>query len=160
MRTPHPAAPLDGSARRRDRLSRHTSPAVQPKTPTSRGFEVAVTPERVHVARIRRITVAHLRLWALSDALAEDVRLVVSELVTNAVEHGKGTVSLRVRHTPSLLRIEVTDESPAPAQLQSADGEDLSGRGLFLVAAVSSDWGVSRDGRTIWADFRIPAGRP
>ncbi|MFF2852455.1 ATP-binding protein [Streptomyces sp. NPDC058001] len=128
---------------------------AQPTTPTSRCFAVAMTPDRVRVARIRRIAVAHLRLWAVPDALTEDVRLVVSELVTNSVEHGHGTVVLRMRHTGSRLRIEVTDENPAPAQLQDADDEGVCGRGLFLVASLADAWGVSDDGRTTWAAFTL-----
>lgn len=130
-------------------------PAAQPKTLTSRGFEVAMAPDRVRVTQIRRITVAHMRLWAVPTPLAEDVRLVVSELVTNAVEHGQGTVLLRMRRTDSQLRIEVTDENSAPAQLQNAGEEGLCGRGLFLVAFLADMWGVSDDGRTTWAAFAL-----
>ncbi|MFJ6566760.1 ATP-binding protein [Streptomyces sp. NPDC091292] len=133
-------------------------PAAEPKTPTSRGFEVAMAPHRVGIAQIRRIAVAHLRLWSVPAPLTEDVRLVVSELVTNSVEHGHGTVVLRIRHTGTQLRVEVTDENPAPAQLQDADDEDLCGRGLFLVAALADTWGVSDDGRTTWAAFALTGG--
>lgn len=134
-------------------------PAAQPKALTARGFEVAMAPDPARVAQIRRITVRLMRLWAVPAALAEDVRLVVSELVTNAIEHGHGTVRLRMRHTGSQLRIEVTDDNPAPAQLCAAKDDDMSGRGLFLVDAFSWNWGVSNDCKSTWATFRIPEGR-
>jgi serine/threonine-protein kinase RsbW len=130
-------------------------PAAQPKTLTSRAFEVAMAPDRVRVAQIRRIAVAHMRLWSVPTPLAEDVRLVVSELVTNSIEHGQGAVLLRMRRTDSRLRVEVTDENSAPAQLQHAEDEGLCGRGLFLVASLAAAWGVSDDGRTTWAAFAL-----
>ncbi|MFF5567690.1 ATP-binding protein [Streptomyces sp. NPDC012623] len=132
--------------------------STKPKTPRSRAFEVAMTPDRVRVAQIRRIAVAHMRLWAVPTPMAEEARLVVSELVTNAIEHGRGAVLLRMRHTDDKLRIEVTDENPAHAQLQEADREDLCGRGLFLVASLADVWGVSGNGRTTWAAFSLARG--
>lgn len=131
------------------------SPTAQPKTLTSRGFEVAMAPDRVHVAQIRRIAVAHMRLWDVPGPQAQDVRLVASELVTNSVEHGRGTVVLRMWLAGGQLHVEVTDESPVRAQLQDADDEDLSGRGLFLVASLADAWGVSTDGYTTWATFNV-----
>ncbi|MEE1797525.1 ATP-binding protein [Streptomyces sp. JV176] len=115
-----------------------------------------MAPDRFRVAQIRRIAVAHMRLWAVPAPLVEDGQLVVSELVTNSIEHGHGAVLLRMRRTESQLRIEVTDENSAPAQLRHADDEDLCGRGLFLVASLADVWGVSRDGRTTWASFTLP----
>ncbi|MFD6989394.1 ATP-binding protein [Streptomyces sp. NPDC059943] len=127
---------------------------------TSRVFEVVVEPDRVRVAQIRRITMAFMRLWDVPAPLADDVQLVVSELVTNAVEHGHGSVGMRIRNTGSELSIEVTDENTAPARLRTAGDEDVCGRGLFLVAVLTREWGVSDDGRTTWCTFRLPTGRP
>ncbi|MEU9748341.1 ATP-binding protein [Streptomyces niveus] len=140
----------------------HATAAAPPaaKPLTSRAFEVVVEPDRVRVAQIRRITSAFMRLWDVPDPLAEDVRVVVSELVTNGIEHGHGTVGLRVRNTGSELSVEVIDDNPAPAQLRTVDDDDVCGRGLFLVAVLSKEWGVSDDGRTTWCAFRLPLGRP
>ncbi|WP_247197181.1 ATP-binding protein [Streptomyces sp. GESEQ-35] len=94
---------------------------------------------------MRRITRAQLRHWDLTT-LADDATLVVSELVTNAIKHGRGTpVGVRVRRSVYELRIEVTDGSPTPARLRSAGMADESGRGLLLVAAIAKEWGVSPD---------------
>ncbi|MFF2845553.1 ATP-binding protein [Streptomyces sp. NPDC058001] len=76
-------------------------------------------------------------------------------MVTNSVEHGQGAVALWMRHTDDELRIEVTDENSAPAQLQDAADEDVCGRGLFLVASLAGAWGVGDDGRTTWAAFTL-----
>ncbi|MFJ6565940.1 ATP-binding protein [Streptomyces sp. NPDC091292] len=113
--------------------------------------------DRLRPGQARRVVRARLRHWGL-DGLVETAQLVTSELVTNAVEHGHGTVTLRMRHTGGELHIEVTDENPAPAQLQHADDGDLCGRGLFLVAALADAWGVSDDGHTTWAAFTLAGG--
>ncbi|MEU0447574.1 ATP-binding protein [Streptomyces tendae] len=108
-------------------------------------------PAGVHVAQARRTTVTVLRQWSLSDGLIEDARLVVSELVSNAITHGSGDVRLRLRHHNHELRIRVTDESTAPARRRRAGSSDLGGRGLHLVARLSLRWGVTDGGRTTYA---------
>ncbi|MGW8375997.1 ATP-binding protein [Streptomyces sp. ODS28] len=134
--------------------------AAQPLPQTSRAFEVAFAPARPRVGHMRRITRAYLGLWDVASPVAEDVVLAVSELVTNAVEHGWGDVALRVQHTDETLRVTVTDGSPAPANLRSADDDDDSGRGLLLVAVLAHKWGIGDNGRTTWCEFRAPASRP
>ncbi|MFI5662242.1 ATP-binding protein [Streptomyces sp. NPDC051684] len=114
-------------------------------------------PVGVYVPRARRTTAAVLRQWSLPDALVEDARLVVSELVSNAITHGSGDVRLRLRHDNHELRILVTDDSTAPARRRRAGAEDLNGRGLHLVACLSLRWGVADGGRTTYAV--IPALR-
>ncbi|MEV6424735.1 ATP-binding protein [Streptomyces sp. NPDC051662] len=127
------------------------SETAKPRPVTPRCFDVAMSPARARASQARRLTIAFMRLWGLPESLGDDVRVVVSELVTNGIEHGYGTVGLRVRHTDDELRIEVTDENSAPARLQDADGEDVCGRGLVLVASLADAWGVSDNGRTTWA---------
>ncbi|GAB3177428.1 ATP-binding protein [Streptomyces incanus] len=126
-----------------------TAPAECPLT--SRVFEMVMEPAGVHVSQARRTTVTVLRQWSLPDALAEDARLVVSELVSNAITHGSGDVRLRLRHDNHELRIWVTDESTAPARRRRAGASDLGGRGLYLVACLSLRWGVADSGRTTYA---------
>lgn len=124
------------------------------------GFAVAFTPDECLVAHIRKITTEYLRLSRVPEPAAENVVLAVSELVTNAIQHGHGAVALKVVRSAGTLRVEVTDGNPSPARLGSADDDALSGRGLFLVAVLAHDWGVSDDGRMTWCDFRFPSGRP
>ncbi|GGZ93194.1 ATP-binding protein [Streptomyces bluensis] len=126
---------------------------------TALGFAVAFTPDRARVGRMRRITAAHLRLWKVCEPTAENIVLAVSELVANAIEHGCGDMGLTVLYACEEIRVEVTDGNPAPAKLTFADDEDVSGRGLFLVAVLARKWGVSEDGKTTWCVFRVPARR-
>ncbi|MFD9206603.1 ATP-binding protein [Streptomyces sioyaensis] len=136
------------------------APASTKQRPlVSRAFEVATSPDPRYVSGIRHDTAVVLRQWDVPPTLAYDVVLVVSELVANAIEHGLGGVSLRVGLADGDLRIEVSDDSPDPARLRAAGDYDVSGRGLFLVAALALDWGVSANCKTTWATFRLPAGR-
>lgn len=130
-----------------------------PRCSSWRAFEVSFEPDPACVGRIRRITAAFLALWNVRGRLAEDIVLVVSELVTNALVHGKGSVRLRVHHLRNELRIEVTDGSSAPAKRRPVNDDDASGRGLFLVSVLTRTWGTSDDGRTTWCLVRAPARR-
>lgn len=123
-------------------------------------FAVAFTPDECRVAHMRKIAAAHLRLWRVPKPTSENVILAVSELVTNGIQHGHGAVGLKAVCSDGVLRVEVTDGNPSPAQLTTAEDDDLSGRGLYLVSVLARNWGVSDDGHTTWCDFRLSSGRP
>ena len=96
--------------------------------------------------------------WQLTSCL-DDALLIASELVTNAATHGFGEVSLHLRVSGSLLRIEVHDEQvDALPETRAPDDTEPGGRGLHLVEALSSNWGLEVGARTktIWAE--IPCG--
>ncbi|MCM2413697.1 ATP-binding protein [Streptomyces sp. RKAG290] len=95
-------------------------------------------------------------------AAAEDVLLVVSELVTNACLHADGPDELRISCTPKALRVEVADGSagqPAPRTPHRAGRP--GGHGMFIVQRLCLDWGVLRvpdaPGKTVWAELAAPA---
>jgi anti-sigma regulatory factor (Ser/Thr protein kinase) len=76
--------------------------------------------------------------------LVEDVILIDCELVTNAVLHGDGAVAVTVWPSTCPLRIEATDNGPgAPRQRRDPHEEDETGRGLMIVDALSTTWGVT-----------------
>ncbi|GAA1917836.1 ATP-binding protein [Streptantibioticus ferralitis] len=94
-------------------------------------------------------------------ASAEDILLVVSELVTNACLHGGGPQELRLHAAPKLLRLEVSDGGsgdPAPRSPHRAGRP--GGHGMFIVQRLCLDWGVMRDpvspGKTVWAEVAWP----
>ncbi|MFJ4847459.1 MULTISPECIES: ATP-binding protein [unclassified Streptomyces] len=96
-------------------------------------------------------------------AAAEDVLLVVSELVTNACLHAGGPEELRLHRQPKSLRLEVADGGvgdPAPRTPHRAGRP--GGHGMFIVQRLCLDWGVLRGmdgqpGKTVWAEVAAPA---
>ncbi|MFF8946002.1 ATP-binding protein [Streptomyces sp. NPDC014864] len=92
-------------------------------------------PERdaSHVGMVRRGT-ARLRYCGL-ERLVHDTTLIVSELVTNAVQHGSGTrVTFTMTVQDGFLNLAVHDETPSAIPKPERPGADAeSGRGLFLV---------------------------
>jgi anti-sigma regulatory factor (Ser/Thr protein kinase) len=94
-------------------------------------------------------------------AAAEDVLLVVSELVTNACLHAEGPEELRVGSGPKVLRLEIVDQgsgSPSPRNPHRAGRP--GGHGMFIVQRLCLDWGVVRNpeglGKTVWAELAAP----
>jgi anti-sigma regulatory factor (Ser/Thr protein kinase) len=93
----------------------------------------------------------------------DDLRLLVSELVTNSVRHAQTKdVRLRVTVAGDMVRVEVSDAgrgfSPAP---QAPAVERAGGWGLYLVDRLTDRWGVAREGLTrVWfeMDARAPGG--
>lgn len=118
----------------------------------------SVDPYPHQVAPARRWAVEQAGEAGLTDQDAAAVlELLASELITNAVRHGEGTVDVTLVRDGATLRIAVTDGGrglPAPG----APGEgSVTGRGLLLVAALSDTWGVehpSGGGTCVW--FTVP----
>ncbi|MFJ6433349.1 ATP-binding protein [Streptomyces sp. NPDC091416] len=144
-------------------MSRAASPVVatacEKQSDIGPGFSVAFAPDKCQVAQMRKITAVHLRRWRVPESTVVDVVVAVSELVTNGIQHGHGAIALKALCSDGVLRVEVTDGNPSPAKLTAAGDDDLSGRGLFLVAVLAHDWGVGDGGRTTWCKFRLPSGR-
>lgn len=94
------------------------------------------------------------------DLLA-DAELLVSELTSNAILHGKGqTITLRAWLDEDRLLVEVVDDgSGFEHELRRKDFEQVGGWGLELVEDVSSRWGV-REGTThVWFELELPGPR-
>ncbi|GAA1269272.1 ATP-binding protein [Kitasatospora nipponensis] len=122
------------------------------------------------VGRCRDFT--HQALWdwrwlppASEDQrlVAEDVLLLVSELVTNAAQHAGGARELVLRGTAGRLRVEVVDASPAaPAPRTPGRAGRPGGHGLFVVAALSREWGWAPHGpgKAVWLEVDSAADHP
>ena len=103
--------------------------------------------------------------------LCECAEVAVSEVVTNALLHGRPPIQVRVRGTQEHPRVEVRDGSSDPPQLSvPTDHDDLEavlltfGRGLNIVARASDAWGaeIEEDGKVVWftpaSEFSADAG--
>lgn len=94
------------------------------------------------------------------EAVVPDARLVVSELVTNAVRHAGSRFSVTVDVTDGVVLLRVTDPSSTlPFPVHATPLMD-SGRGLIIVAELAEDWGVTLEpqgGKSVWAHIATPA---
>jgi anti-sigma regulatory factor (Ser/Thr protein kinase) len=117
--------------------------------------ELAVTPEAAAVARHALDDLAD----AVPGTKLRDVRLLVSELVTNAVRHANLSPGDHIRLVFEVadhaLRVEVHD--PGGGFVPTAPAPDParpSGWGLYLVAELSDRWGVDSDDTTlVWFEL-------
>ena len=80
-------------------------------------------------------------------------QLLVTELTTNAVIHARAPIRLSGQSVSDHVRVEVRDDDPTPLRAPCKPEPDAeSGRGLWLVSALSCSWGVNRNelGKTVW----------
>jgi anti-sigma regulatory factor (Ser/Thr protein kinase) len=84
-----------------------------------------------------------------------DAELVVSELVTNAVNHAKTDLTVTLAFSRAAIRIEVRDRHTTPPTPRSPSALSTSGRGLPLIDALTNSWGVHKfgGGKVVWAQI-------
>ena len=122
-------------------------------------YELTGGPYAVTAARLALSEFDEL----VDESLAFDVRLLVSELVTNSVRHAQvgpeSSIILRLAVADSHVRVEVSDDGPGfdpPAHDPTAELARESGWGLFFVTQLADRWGVERDPGRVW--FEIERG--
>ena len=120
--------------------------------------ETILAGEPISAAHAREFVCVHLVAHHLVH-LVEDVRLVVSELATNAVAHAQTPFVVTLASENESVRLAIQDGSPSPPVLSTPDVMDMGGRGLMLVELLSQAWGTSTDAhgfKSVWASF--PSG--
>jgi anti-sigma regulatory factor (Ser/Thr protein kinase) len=122
-------------------------------------FELAGGPYAVTAARL---ALADLESQ-LDTSVAFDVRLLVSELVTNSVQHAavaaEDSIVLEVAIGEERVRVTVRDEGPGFEPPASPPPEDAdAGWGLFLVEQLADSWGVGESGTGVWFEIRKDRG--
>lgn len=96
-------------------------------------------------------------LLRATESQRDRILLATSELVTNAVLHGEGPVTLRAWLEGAPKRVEVTEAGAGdPRPLREHAVDDEGGRGLHIVEVVSSTWGVAPTsaGKTVWFEVQ------
>ncbi|WP_327663581.1 MULTISPECIES: ATP-binding protein [unclassified Streptomyces] len=133
----------------------HVTDAPESGLAESYGFGLTVGE---HSARhLRRILRIHLGAWEVPE-LADDAELALTELIANVVRHVPGRrCVVRMMRTADGVRVEVGDTHTGLPEPQDATRGELaeSGRGLAIVAALATRWGVvphgaPRTGKTVW----------
>ncbi|MDT0454854.1 SpoIIE family protein phosphatase [Streptomyces sp. DSM 41527] len=109
------------------------------------------------VGSARALVGRQLSEWGM-DELQFTTELIVSELVTNAIRHGTGPITLRLIRQDALI-CEVSDASSTSPRLRHARTTDEGGRGLFIVAQVTRRWGTryTPTGKIIWTELSMPS---
>jgi anti-sigma regulatory factor (Ser/Thr protein kinase) len=142
--------------------SRGTRARARGTQRTRLNLQVTLPTDDGAVRLARRVTRDVLARWWL-DHVQDTAVLLVSELVTNAVRHARGThaIALDLEIGATWLRIEVQDADPRWPKPRVPDRLDESGFGLVLVDALAGNWGVreTATGKAVWAelDTRFPA---
>lgn len=106
-----------------------------------------------------------VRDWAGATGhrdLADDLALVVSELVTNAVRYGSPPVVVELEDGEQTVTVAVADSGGGRPRARQADSDDEGGRGLLLVELLAAETGVRADppGKTVWAALSGPPPAP
>jgi anti-sigma regulatory factor (Ser/Thr protein kinase) len=125
-----------------------------PRPAAERHLELSRHPTAAGEAR--RFVDALLRGRGAGQGARESAMLVSSELVTNALQHGRGKIELRVRLLGKFLRIEVVDQGVdnAPTVRQER-ADETGGWGLRIVDQLAAQWGVFEGTTHVWADLEL-----
>jgi DNA-binding NarL/FixJ family response regulator len=106
----------------------------------------------------RQFVTRYVVEWNLEDLL-DDALIVVSELAANAVTHAESGCRIRLSLNDATLRIDVVDTGAGTPEPQPATWTEEHGRGLHLVDALTTAWGLEivPEGKLIWAELPRPA---
>lgn len=127
--------------------------------------DVPEAPRRTRTLEALPQAVSEARRWVGSVAAdlldadqAENLRLVISEIVTNALRHGSPgeRIDVAVTQKPDFLCVQVTDDGPGLAPRPRTLGtETEGGYGLFFVEQLTRRWGVTRENRRTRVWFEL-----
>ena len=147
-------------------MDSHPTPLDRAGTPRLTSFlpdvnEAHLAPTAIAPVEARDFVKQYLTQHHL-DYLIDEVCLVVSELVTNAVVHARTPIRVRIEELPFCVRLTVYDEGVDLPVLRLAtrldSNNDDDGRSLWLVEACTEDWGtdlVADEGKCTWALFAV-----
>lgn len=128
--------------------------------------EIRLDCRATSVREGRRFVADALDRWGVvtddpAVSVRDDVLLAASELLGNAAKYCAHQVHVTVDGHRDRIEIVVSDDCPGPATRRPAGPDEIGGRGLNIVAAVSSAWGQREfDGtsKEVWCQVAIPEG--
>ena len=124
----------------------------------------AVEPSAAGLRAARQLVVESLRQWAIDDRASNAALDIANELMSNAVQHGRPPIAVRVEldRIAGTVTVVVSDGSTAPARpLPYRAGLSERGLGLRIVAQLSASWGQrpDSDGKSVWATVALSRQR-
>lgn len=143
-------------------LPRHRAqiPMRNRSHPHTNSYSLRVKAEPGAVSDARRTIIGLVRGWdvPLSPDAIDDLALLCSELITNAIRHTRAPCAVDVRWTGVRVRVEVTDTNPVRPHPRVSPPDSEGGRGLLLVESVATAWGTKADpaGKVVWCEVGPP----
>lgn len=119
-----------------------------------RDYRLPLPPHAIASRQAHKVLEWALLGWRVRDSPADDAHIVLGELVTNALTHSMDVFTLTLRLRGDQILIEVRDCADATPEVTLPDDLAVNGRGMFLVDALSKEWGVRPEtggGKTVWA---------
>jgi anti-sigma regulatory factor (Ser/Thr protein kinase) len=119
---------------------------------------VSCTPASVEWTR-RWVSAELTAMYRRTGEVAFDVQVVVSEIVTNAIRAQCSRLALVIEAHRKYVRIAVTDDAPGTPMKQTLSASQAHGRGLLVVDALASRWGVdvAEHDKTVWVEVAVSA---
>jgi PAS domain S-box-containing protein len=120
-----------------------------------RSDTLVLDPDPAAVRQARIFVHDHCCQMPECGDICDTLTLLVSEIVTNAISHGRSRARLRVSTTSNAVRVEVSDDDSRLPVLTPADPDALGGRGLAMVDLLATAWGVREEdvGKTVWLEL-------
>lgn len=113
-------------------------------------------PRAASAAAVARRAVDGHLAGALPGRRVAELKLVVSELVTNAFLHGRGDITLRLQLDGSIVRSEIVDQGGGfEREVRERGPDDVGGRGLVIVEALASRWGIHEGTTHVWLEIDL-----
>lgn len=121
---------------------------------------IRLAPEPPSVPALRRLLRRLLQSWRIDAVTEGDIELLITEVATSAFSRTASPVTVVVRYTGSVVRVEVGDGARGLNRRRRPGFDDLSGHRLTLVESLASDWGVATTptGTKMW--FEVAARTP
>jgi anti-sigma regulatory factor (Ser/Thr protein kinase) len=128
---------------------------------SSRSASIDLPPTSGSVTTARRLVRELLTVWDVPHD-REDASLLVTELVSNVVDHvrGEADLTLELSVSDTWLRIAVVDGSSIRPIVQELSHDRPRGRGMRMVEEIADRWGADdhKGGKRVWFDLRPPLG--
>jgi anti-sigma regulatory factor (Ser/Thr protein kinase) len=114
-----------------------------------------VGPDLADVRSARRFVLAALEEWGVEAV--DEIAIVASELVTNALMHAHGQVEVAVQRNDHAVRLEVSDGSALVPIIREVTNQETTGRGMRIVEQLTDRWGADAGpgGKTVWVEIDL-----
>jgi anti-sigma regulatory factor (Ser/Thr protein kinase) len=115
--------------------------------------------ERTCAATARRLLEDNLGA-KLEPEMLDDLKTILSELVNNAYEHGRGRIQVKAQRGEHRIRLEVLDEGENASIAIRPNAFDGRGNGLRIVDLLADNWGVFHGTSHVWATVSLTPVAP